>query len=1087
MFVGTGKTLSLLCAALAWREAYVARLQLNSNTKSEGSQFMKETQETLDLAVGFGLTKASEAIPKIIYASRTHSQLSQAVSELKNTSYKPKVSILGSRDQMCINHDVTRLDDNNAKVYACRVKISSRSCMHYNNVESNKSNKEFKNEILDIEDMVQLGKKHSVCPYFMSRELRTDADLIFMPYNYVLDLKMRQTNSVDLKNAIILLDEAHNVEKICEEAASFELTTFDLANAQADCNECRNILEERNAPTGFDEGSTPESAVTMEDTMKLKEIFNKIEAVLMEPDLTPQNPKMVAGAEFLYNALKKQSIDASSVNSIIEAIDQCNTLLASQPNMGFKRKHFALPKISELLRTLFCYSDQPTNLNFEIGRFYKVVIRQEKTKPHQRGQINIWDKPPEDDAKKVFRTLSYWCFHAGVSMKEIMKQGTRSLILTSGTLSPLESFTSELDIPFPVTLQNPHVIGSNQIWAGIITKGPDGVELNSSYQKRSTAEYQNSLGTLLVNLSRSTPHGLLVFFPSYVLMDEMIKTWNQNGTLDRISHNKPHFAEPKDKRNLATQMEMFYDKINDPSFKGAVFFAVCRGKVSEGLDFANKNGRVVVITGLPYPPKMDAKVELKMQFLDQNVSKGKLSGRQWYSQQASRAVNQAVGRVIRHNKDYGAILLCDVRFTYPDAIARLPVWIKPHVKTYNDFGVAHRNLLLFFKHVENMFSPPKVKKISKYESKEPSRLESYHTEKASSSKGKLVAKRGVSVAPSFFNSHAANSLAAIKAVEGPQAKTSLFQSLSNSNVKEVINKDMLQKCQVSRNIIGSTNDVTKSKAKSKKLKLVSNRTKETLGKGNEEIKKQEECSSVTSLNRNSKQDMNGDDGRRMTEEKGSKSITDAKRYIITLRSVLTKEEYDKFAKILLNYTKKEEMPSLIKDLTLLFEKKPEQIHLFKGFENFIKKEKDKKLFDKAYDCLVARVSQNGDVLPSQIASVVPRKTKAEEGYSKNDGQAMEPASKKQKLSAARKFEATSNKAEIPISDFFPTLSDDSDDEESHRPTKCIICINDVRTPYQAPCGHIACGKCWYYHLKNEKDCPKCKARFNQRKLVKMKI
>ena len=32
--------------------------------------------------------------------------------------------------------------------------------------------------------------------------------------------------------------------------------------------------------------------------------------------------------------------------------------------------------------------------------------------------------------------------------------------------------------------------------------------------------------------------------------------------------------------------------------------------MSEGLDFADINGRAVVITGLPFPPKMDAKVRL---------------------------------------------------------------------------------------------------------------------------------------------------------------------------------------------------------------------------------------------------------------------------------------------------------------------------------------------------------------------------------------------------------------------------------------------------------------------------------------------
>lgn len=40
----------------------------------------------------------------------------------------------------------------------------------------------------------------------------------------------------------------------------------------------------------------------------------------------------------------------------------------------------------------------------------------------------------------------------------------------------------------------------------------------------------------------------------------------------------------------------------------------------------------------------------------------RLTGEAWYTQQATRAVNQAMGRVIRHMHDYGAIILADERF-----------------------------------------------------------------------------------------------------------------------------------------------------------------------------------------------------------------------------------------------------------------------------------------------------------------------------------------------------------------------------------------------------------------------------------------
>jgi len=97
---------------------------------------------------------------------------------------------------------------------------------------------------------------------------------------------------------------------------------------------------------------------------------------------------------------------------------------------------------------------------------------------------------------------------------------------------------------------------------------------------------------------------------------------------------------------------------------GAIFFAVCRGKVSEGLDFADENARAVITVGIPFPSFKDIQVELKRKYNDSHAqSRNLLTGAQWYEIQAYRALNQALGRCIRHVNDWGAIVLIDERFT----------------------------------------------------------------------------------------------------------------------------------------------------------------------------------------------------------------------------------------------------------------------------------------------------------------------------------------------------------------------------------------------------------------------------------------
>lgn len=220
---------------------------------------------------------------------------------------------------------------------------------------------------------------------------------------------------------------------------------------------------------------------------------------------------------------------------------------------------------------------------------------------------------------------------------------------------------------------------------------------------RDTLEYKTSVGKTILELSKVTPGGLLVFFPSYRVMNLCIEFWKQNDIWPQIEEQKPIILDSTIKKEFTAAMKQYKLKINQPNGKGAIFMAVLRGKVSEGLDFADMYGRAVMIVGIPFGPIKDPKVKLKKSYLDDNRTQENemLSGNEWYTLDAINAVNQAIGRVIRHKNDFGAILLCDTRFDKNKT--NISSWIKKHLtlsKSSENFDSMIRQLTKFFDDAE---------------------------------------------------------------------------------------------------------------------------------------------------------------------------------------------------------------------------------------------------------------------------------------------------------------------------------------------------------------------------------------------------
>ncbi len=82
------------------------------------------------------------------------------------------------------------------------------------------------------------------------------------------------------------------------------------------------------------------------------------------------------------------------------------------------------------------------------------------------------------------------------------------------------------------------------------------------------------------------------------------------GLLDKLAEVKHVLQEPRSSAQFDDWMADFYEAVDSTrpsasptagSRTGALALAVCRGKVSEGLDFADDYGRLVIAIGIPFP------------------------------------------------------------------------------------------------------------------------------------------------------------------------------------------------------------------------------------------------------------------------------------------------------------------------------------------------------------------------------------------------------------------------------------------------------------------------------------------------------
>ncbi|XP_042270894.1 Fanconi anemia group J protein isoform X2 [Thunnus maccoyii] len=646
-------------------------------------------------------------IPKIFFGTRTHKQITQIAHELKRTTYSSvPMTILSSRDHTCVNPEVAPHSNRNERCKDLLEAKDGRSCRYYHGVQRMRDQGTLQwvhglHKAWDIEDLVSLGRRIRSCSYYAARELMEGAYIIFCPYNYLLDPMIRESMEINLAGQILVLDEAHNIEDCARESASFTLDHKSLLM-------CRDELD------GMVNNKIrcPEHESLRDFCYSLINWIQESQGLMSERGYESAS-KVWSGKDVLgiFHGLGITAETFSILKKNLAAV------LEKEERVGFvngKEDMVQVPTISSststVLKSLFMVLDFLYRDNCRFSEDYRVALQKSYTWTNQvppdipdaQGFIVRQRRRQRQSVrvKAEVLTLSFWCLNPAVAFSDL-SGAVRSIVLTSGTLSPMGSFSSELGVEFSIQLEANHVIKKSQVWAGTVGAGPQGRKLCATFQHAETYAFQDEVGALLLHVCQVVAKGVLCFLPSYKMLDKLRDRWINTGLWEKLEQQKTVITEPRGggKGDFDELLQTYYDAIKYCEERdGALLIAVCRGKVSEGLDFTDDNARAVVTIGIPFPNIKDLQVELKMKYNDQHCkTRGLLPGNRWYEIQAYRALNQALGRCIRHKNDWGALILVDDRYrSNPNKyITGLSKWVRQLIQHHDTFSNAMQSLVAF--------------------------------------------------------------------------------------------------------------------------------------------------------------------------------------------------------------------------------------------------------------------------------------------------------------------------------------------------------------------------------------------------------
>ena len=627
---------------------------------------------------------------KLIYCSRTMSEIEKALAELK-ALMRYRADQLGevedfralgltSRKNLCLHPSVKREKSGSVVDARCRsltagfVKEKKERgedvelCVYHENLDLLEPHNLLPTGVWTLDGMARYGEEHKQCPYFTSRRMMPFCNVIIYSYHYLLDPKIAERVSKELsKDCIVVFDEAHNIDNVCIESLSIDLTEDSLRKAARGASNLERKITEMKAT----------------DAQKLQNEYSKLveglqaadeardEGAFMTNPALPDDllkeavPGNIRRAEHFMAFLKRFVEYLKTRMKVLHVISETpQSFLQHLKELTFIEKkplRFCAERLTSLVRTLELSNIEDYQPLQEVASFATLVAT------YDTGFLLILEPFESDTAQVPNPVLHLTCLDAAIAIKPVLERFS-SVIITSGTISPLEMYPKMLGFSTVVQESYAMTLARRSFLPMIVTRGSDQGSMSSGFQNRNDPSNVRNYGSLLVEYSKLTPDGIVVFFPSYLYMESIISMWQGMGILDQVWKNKLILVETPDSQETSLALETYRTACSNG--RGAVLLCVARGKVSEGIDFDHHYGRTVLCIGVPFQYTESRILKARLEFLRETY---RIRENDFLSFDAMRHSAQCLGRVLRGKDDYGIMVMADKRFAKKRN--QLPKWI----------------------------------------------------------------------------------------------------------------------------------------------------------------------------------------------------------------------------------------------------------------------------------------------------------------------------------------------------------------------------------------------------------------------------